>query len=134
MSGSRGDLTPEERAAFKRRLENLDAKLDDKREASDNKTKPSESSGNTSVARYGIRMMSDFIAALIVGGVIGYGLQIFLGLGPWIFLVMLLFGFAAGVMGLMRTYKKMQAEIDQQTGGDIGQSIEPYDDEDDARA
>ena len=129
MSSSGGDLTPEERAAFKQRLEKLDAKLDRKRDTSGETNKNPESRpANNSAARYGIRMVTDFIAAIAVGGLIGYGLDNFLGTQPWIFLLMLLFGFAAGVLGLMRTYKKMQAEIHQQTGGDIGKSIEPYDD------
>lgn len=127
MSGTGGDLTPEGRAAFKRRLDNLDSKLDRTRESSqgnDPQTRPA----NNSAARYGIRMLADFIASIGVGAIIGYGLDQWLGTTPWIFLVMLLFGFAAGVLGLMRTYKKMQAEIHQQTGGDLGHSIEPYED------
>ena len=67
-------------------------------------------------------------AAVIVGGVIGWGLDWWLGTKPWLFLLFFVLGFAAGVLNVVRAYERMQKEITARTGGRIGHSVP--DDED----
>lgn len=125
--GSKGRLSPEETAEFKRRLSDLDDRID--RTVEEHKEEETRPSIHSNVGRYGFRMVSDFIAAIIVGGLIGYGLDFWLGTKPVMLLIFLLLGFAAGVMSLMRTYKRMQREIAVQTGGNIGQDLPDSDDD-----
>jgi ATP synthase protein I len=75
---------------------------------------------------YGMRMAAELVAAVIVGGVIGWALDWVLGSRPWLFLVFFLLGFAAGVLNVMRAYERMQGEFAARGGG-IGQRV-PDDD------
>ena len=50
-----------------------------------------------------MRLSSDFIAGVAVGGGLGYGLDTVAGTSPWGLIVLLLLGFAAGVLNMMRT-------------------------------
>lgn len=55
----------------------------------------------------GLRLGSEFIAAILVGAGIGYLLDLWLKTGPWLMLVMLLVGFAAGVLNVVRSAAEM---------------------------
>lgn len=50
----------------------------------------------------GFRMAADFVAAVIVGAVLGWGFDALLGTSPWALIVCLLLGFVAGVWNVMR--------------------------------
>ena len=54
---------------------------------------------------YGMAMKisSEFISAVIVGAILGYLFDHFVGTSPWGMIVMLLLGFCAGVLNVMRT-------------------------------
>jgi ATP synthase protein I len=78
----------------------------------------------------GLRLGSEFIAAILVGAGIGYLLDLWLRTGPWIMLVMLLVGFAAGVLNVTRSASEMnRAAPPPPPGSDLG----PGDDEEDDR-
>ena len=55
----------------------------------------------------GLRLGSEFIAAILVGAGIGYLLDLWLKTSPWLMLVMLLVGFAAGVLNVVRSAAEM---------------------------
>lgn len=55
----------------------------------------------------GLRLGSEFVAAILVGLAIGWMLDSWLNTTPWLMLVMLLFGFAAGVLNVVRTAAEM---------------------------
>ena len=55
----------------------------------------------------GMRLASEFIAAVRVGGGIGYLLDRWIGTSPWLMLVMMLVGFAAGVLNVVRSAAEM---------------------------
>lgn len=74
-----------------------------------------------------VRLGSEFIAAILVGAGIGYVLDRWLGTGPWIMLVMVLVGFAAGVLNVTRAVAEMNRASPPPPGSDLG----PQDDEDD---
>ncbi|WP_159946818.1 AtpZ/AtpI family protein [Rhizobium sp. 18065] len=54
---------------------------------------------------YGMAMKisSEFISAVIVGALLGYLFDHFVGTTPWGMIVLLLLGFCAGVLNVMRT-------------------------------
>lgn len=71
------------------------------------------------------RLSTEIIVAVLVGMGLGYGLDKLLGTKPWIMLVGVAFGFAAGIMNVMRSAAKMDAATSHiPIGEDIG-----YDDE-----
>lgn len=55
----------------------------------------------------GLRLGSEFVAAILVGLGIGWVLDSWLKTTPWLMLVMLMFGFAAGVLNVVRAAKEM---------------------------
>ena len=77
----------------------------------------------------GLRMSSELVAAILVGGLVGYGLDKLFGTKPWLFLVFFFLGFAAGIVNVVRAFQSMQADIQRQTGGNIGQSVPDGDDD-----
>ena len=62
---------------------------------------------NMSAMSRGLRLGSEFIAAILVGAGIGYLLDLWLQTSPWLLLVMVLVGFAAGVLNVVRSAAEM---------------------------
>jgi len=93
-------LSPED-AALSRRLHELDRRLD-KRRVDRGLATASEAAPRPG---YGmaLRLGADFVAGVVVGAALGWGFDALLGTSPWGLIVFLLFGFAAGIMSLMRT-------------------------------
>ncbi len=133
QSGTRrepgGNLGPEDRAAFERRIAGLDKRLGDvrSRDAAEARAGRDRRTSSRGMA-YGLRMASELVAAVLVGGLIGYVLDQWLGTTPWLFLPLVILGFAAGVRNVLRGYKKVQAEVAASTGGNIGRSVPDGDD------
>ncbi len=61
-----------------------------------------------------LRIGMEMVAALIVGGVIGWFLDRFFGTEPWLLLVFLVLGFAAGMLNAVRESQRIQARVDQE--------------------
>lgn len=51
----------------------------------------------------GLRLSSELVAGVLVGALIGWGIDHFLSSSPWGLIIFLMLGFAAGVMNVMRT-------------------------------
>ncbi len=77
----------------------------------------------------GLRLGSEFIAAVLVGAGIGYLLDLWLKTSPWILLVMLMVGFAAGVLNITRSVAAMNKAAPPPPGSDLG----PGDDDEEDR-
>lgn len=121
-------MSPEDKAAFEGRISDLGQRLDKvkaQREADADADLDAELRGRGMA--YGMRMAAELVAAVIVGGAIGYGLDRWLGSTPWLFLLFFVLGFAAGVVNVVRAYEKMQKEIMQRTGGRIGHKVQDDD-------
>jgi ATP synthase protein I len=73
----------------------------------------------------GWNMASVFVASVVVGAVFGFGADHLFGSQPWGLFVGLMFGFAAGVVSLLRTAKAMSA------GVPVGNPLPPQADADD---
>ncbi len=71
----------------------------------------------------GFRLASEFVAAIIVGAALGLGVDYLFKTTPWGTIVLLLLGFAAGVLNVIRAAAEMNAANPAPTG--------PVPDEDD---
>lgn len=58
----------------------------------------------------GVRIAVDLVAGIVVGIGMGLALDHWLGTKPWLLVVFTLFGFAAGVLNVVRTAKQLDAE------------------------
>ena len=125
----RGQMSPDDKAAFEGRISELGGRLDKikaRREVNAQADLDAEMRGRGMA--YGMRMAAELVGAVIVGGAIGWGLDRWLGSTPWLFLLFFVLGFAAGVLNVVRAYERMQKEIMARTGGRIGSKVP--DDED----
>jgi ATP synthase protein I len=60
----------------------------------------------------GAEIAADFVAGIVVGALFGYGLDWWFGTSPWLLVILMLFGFAAGVRSAYRVAKRA-SESDQ---------------------
>ena len=95
--------TPSEQD-LSRRLERLGAELEARRPSVTPKDQVSSaSSSGPSPIGMALRASSEFMAGVIVGGGVGWGIDKGLGTSPWGLIVFLLLGFAAGIYNVMRS-------------------------------
>ena len=99
--GDDGNRSAEE-AALSARLQRLGERLDEKSASRPTETAPPPRTDPSAMAR-GLRLSTELVAGVIVGGLIGWFLDRWLGISPWGFIVFLLLGFAAGILNLMRS-------------------------------
>lgn len=95
-------------------LEDLDARLKKARGA--RQTEPQVPSSASSLAQ-ALRLATEMVATLAVGGMIGWGLDRWLDTGPWLLLVFLVFGSAAGILGAYRTASRISAAAERNDDG-----------------
>ncbi len=110
-NGDREDPAADE-AALSARLRHLGSRLERvvtsrPHEKSSGDRPATDTSG---IAR-GFRLSTELVAGVIVGAIIGWLLDRWLGISPWGLIVFLLLGFAAGVINVMRA-----AGIDPSSG------------------
>ncbi len=98
-SGSKSD------ADLARRLDALSFSLDAEQRQRDANAVPRRSDNRGFALGY--RLASEFVAGILVGAAIGWGLDALAGTTPWGMIGFLLLGFAAGVVNVIRSAEKM---------------------------
>ena len=73
-----------------------------KDEAAEQKKTASSASDRREMSK-GLKLSSEFMAAIFVGFMLGYLLDRFAGTGPWGLIVFILLGFCAGVLNVLRS-------------------------------
>lgn len=81
----------------------------------------------TGMAR-GMRIGTEFIAAILVGAGLGYLVDLGLGTKPWGLLILLLVGFAAGILNVIRVVTEMNKAAPPPPGSDLGPGADDEDD------
>lgn len=84
-----------------RRFDTLSRALDVERGERSRETEPRRS--DASGYALAVRMGSEFVAGVVVGAALGWGLDRVAGTSPWGLIVLLLLGFAAGVLNVLRS-------------------------------
>jgi ATP synthase protein I len=57
----------------------------------------------------GLRIGTEFVAAILVGSGLGYLVDLGLGTSPWGLLILFVMGFAAGILNVIRAVTQMNA-------------------------
>lgn len=98
-------------------IEDLGARLDAVR--SKHQDNP-EQTDDGSLLGMAWRLSTELVVSILVGLGLGYGVDVLLGTKPWGLLIGLGFGFAAGIMAVLRTSAKMDAQnADVPLGNDL---------------
>lgn len=58
------------------------------------------------------KLSSEFISAILVGAILGYGIDWLVGTTPWAMIVFLLLGFVAGVLNVLRASGELSGSYD----------------------
>jgi ATP synthase protein I len=82
-------------------LGDLDDRLKKLRESGGTERRKRAASPTSGIG-FGMRVGVELLAALVVGGGIGWLLDRWLGTKPWLFLVFFILGFAAGLLNVYR--------------------------------
>jgi ATP synthase protein I len=122
MSNSQDDQSqPDSARGVTRDLASRIASAKREREREDNRSARDASPEMSGLAR-GMRIGTEFIAAVLVGAGLGYLIDLGLGTSPWGFL--LLMGFAAGILNVIRVVAEMNAASPPPPGSDLGPDVE----------
>lgn len=92
---------PDDEAQLSARLQRLGERLNKVSRPSENVSGPRQNAGFSAFAR-GFRLSTELVAGVVVGALIGWLIDRWLGISPWGLIVFLLLGFAAGVLNVMR--------------------------------
>ena len=107
-----GDLTPQEREAFKQRADALGKRLDSAKSHSTSipKATPSTSGNaeNGNAMGKALRISTELVGGVIVGAGLGWLLDKALGTFPAFFIVFFLLGAAAGMVNIVRAGTSMK--------------------------
>lgn len=90
---------------MKANLDDLNARVNAAREANE----PKQSRGFKEVSTYGIatRLVAELIAGILVGVFAGWYLDQWLDTKPWLMILLIMIGAAAGIMNVMRAAKQL---------------------------
>lgn len=88
--------------ALSERLQRLNAALDKARPKDQSQPGSSRDTSSSSGMALAFRLGSEFVAGVLVGAAIGWGIDQMFGLAPWGILVFTLLGFGAGITNMMR--------------------------------
>ena len=108
-SPGRGEISPEQRETFRKRSDAIGKRLDDvKARRMPNATEDGRARGQAFAKAF--RFVAELIVGVGVGGFIGWVLDRQLGTAPWLLVLFVTLGFAAGLMNVIRAAQKAQAE------------------------
>ena len=102
---SQGSDPPSE-ADLSAKLRHIDARLSDIRSDRSPSTNPERrlAADGSAMAR-GMKLVSEFVAGIVAGGLLGWLVDRYAGIQPFGLLIGLMFGFAAGLRNLYRATK-----------------------------
>ncbi|HRJ69045.1 MAG TPA: AtpZ/AtpI family protein [Beijerinckiaceae bacterium] len=95
--------------ALQARLDELTKALDAKRQGSEEAARSKSSGSDTGIGKAmgaGFRVASELAAAILVGGFLGWQLDLWFGSTPWFLMIFLILGIVAGFWNVYRLAAK----------------------------
>jgi ATP synthase protein I len=110
---ARGEISPGDREAFKKRASDLGARLEKVKAEARAKRGPEHGSGARGAAMgQAMKIAIELVVGVAIGWFIGRLLDGQFGTAPWLMIVFLILGFAAGLMNIIRTARRLQAQAE----------------------
>jgi len=122
-----GKTSDRETQAIQRRLQELEERLGSVR----GRRKPEATGspdGRGRAMGQALRLATELVAGVAVGGFIGWALDRWLGTAPLLMVVFLILGAAAGILNVIRSAVAMQAAAGPLPGKDLAESADDDDD------
>ena len=103
-----GQISPEEREAIRQRSSEIGKKLD---AIKGTRVGAGQTPDTSRQAAYGeaFRYAADLMVGVVLGGLLGWALDRQFGTAPWIMILLVVLGFAAGLLNVIRAARKAQA-------------------------
>ena len=86
-------------------------KLGDRLDAAEQRVTPRSKQAPPTSAGIAFRFSTEMVVALIVGGVLGYGIDWLAGTKPIFMIVFFILGAAAGILNVIRAARELNAEM-----------------------
>jgi ATP synthase protein I len=99
--------------SIRRRLDKLGHELDEVERR--RQPKDDDTSARAGAMGYAFRLGAEMVVAVVVTGIVGWTIDSWLGTAPAFLIVFLVLGTAAGILGAVRTARRMQQDV---SGGD----------------
>jgi ATP synthase protein I len=93
-----GEISSSDREVLKQRASEIGSKLEGVKKRHEG---PSAAGRGAAMGR-GMRIATELVAGVLVGSVLGWYLDQWLGTKPWLFILFFLLGTAAGMMNIIR--------------------------------
>jgi len=114
------------------RLKDLSGRIAAERsELKTESAKPQTSMDDASGYAKGYRLVSEFVAGTLVGGLIGYGIDRLFGTLPFGLIIFLLLGFGAGMLNMARAARRVPPAQERLGANPPPKAARDDDDEDD---
>lgn len=123
-----GEISPEEREAFRQRSAAIGKRLDDVQTRRSTAPRADTSKARGEAFAKAFRFAAELVAGVGVGGFIGWAIDGQLNTRPWFMVLFVILGFAAGLSNLIRVARQEQAK---QQASQLASPSVPDDDEDD---
>jgi ATP synthase protein I len=105
--------TDTELGDFSKRLDDLSNRIAAEKSEKAAAEKPSNRFQGVQSYSKGYRLASEFVAGVLVGGLIGYGLDYLFGTLPLFLIILLLFGFGAGIVNMSRAANRSEPTAEE---------------------
>lgn len=108
-----GQISPDDREAIRKRSEEIGQRLDALRSKKAERARTGRSSpGGTQQSAYGaaFKFAAELLVGVIVGGGLGWALDRQFGTAPWLMVLWVIIGFAAGLLNVVRAAQEAQTK------------------------
>jgi ATP synthase protein I len=107
-----GQISPEDREAIRQRSAELGQKLDALKAQKAKVERSAQGGGSQDQAAFGaaFKFAAELIVGVVVGGALGWVLDRQFGTAPWLMIVLVILGFAAGLLNVVRAAQEAQTK------------------------
>jgi ATP synthase protein I len=112
-AAGQGQISPEDREAIRQRSSELGKKLDAVNAKRAEAERALETARQTAFGQ-AFKYSAELIVGVVFGGALGWVLDQQFGTAPWFMILLVILGFAAGLLNLIRSARKAQAENEAQ--------------------